>query len=136
MSVFPLFSNSANEKESMMVGAPTEADMMMEVPPFIDFKDLDQVKRLATVKPTVLFFKASWCPSCVSAAKRFGEDSEELKDVNLVVVDFDKSGELKVKYGVTYQHTFVQVSSDGSSIVKWNGGATDKLLTSIEQKEM
>lgn len=110
---FPLFGNETTDS------------------PFITYKDMNQVMELAKSKPTVLFFKADWCPSCTLAAKSFEKNSAQLKDVNLVVVNYDRSGNLQVKYGVTYQHTFVQVSSKGDALVKWNGGATAELLKKI-----
>ncbi len=97
----------------------------------IPFKSLESSIELAKVKPTVLFFKADWCPTCIAAAKDFEKNRELLKDVNLVVVNYDKSRDLQKKYGVTYQHTFVQISTKGDALVKWNGGSTDKLLKSI-----
>lgn len=97
----------------------------------ITYESMEQVMELAKTKPTVLFFKANWCPSCNSAAKNFSENLDKLEGVNLVVVNYDTSKDLQKKYGVTYQHTFVQVASDGAAIVKWNGGSTTKLLEKV-----
>jgi hypothetical protein len=44
--------------------------------------------------------------------------------VTILEVDYDKYGELKQKYGVTMQHTLVQVDAAGNQIMKWSGGAT------------
>jgi thiol-disulfide isomerase/thioredoxin len=96
------------------------------------FQSLEHSIELAKEKPTVLFFKADWCPSCTAAAKNFEKNKDLLKDVNLIVVNYDKSGDLQIKYGVTYQHTFVQISPTGEALVKWNGGSTDKLLSTIK----
>jgi len=47
----------------------------------------------------------------------------------LLKVDYDKSTDLKRKYGVTYQHTFVQVDKGGHLLKKWSGTSTyDELL--------
>lgn len=99
--------------------------------PIITFQDMDQVMELAKSKPTVLFFKANWCPPCIEASKIFNKDIEQLKDVYLVVVNYDYSKDLQAKYGVTYQHTFVQVSSNGDAITAWSGGATPELLKKV-----
>jgi thioredoxin-related protein len=40
--------------------------------------------------------------------------------------------DLAKKYGITYQHTFVQIDSKGNEITKWNGGKTDELLAKIK----
>ncbi|MGL1890571.1 MAG: thioredoxin domain-containing protein [Spirochaetaceae bacterium] len=104
--------------------------------PIIDYKSMEQVMELAETKPTVLFFKANWCSSCLSAAKKFSATKDQFKDINLVVVNYDTSKKLKTKYGVTYQHTFIQVDSNGNSIAEWSGGATKELLANVVQGDM
>jgi thioredoxin-related protein len=39
--------------------------------------------------------------------------------------------ELAKKYGVTYQHTFVQIDAEGNEVTKWNGGKIEELLHNI-----
>ena len=51
--------------------------------------------------------------------------------LTVVSVDYDEATELKQKYGVTVQHTFVQVSPDGSELAKWSGSTT---ASEIESK--
>jgi hypothetical protein len=46
--------------------------------------------------------------------------------------DYDSNNELKKKYGVTYQHTFVQIDSNGNMITKWNGGDIDTLKQNLK----
>lgn len=71
----------------------------------------------------LLFFHAPWCSSC-SALN--ADISKNLGDIpaglTLFKVDYDSEKELKKKYGVTYQHTMVQVDKDGNMIKKWSGG--------------
>ena len=71
----------------------------------------------------VLFFHANWCPTCRSLDKKL---NEELKDfpANLTVLkaDYDTEKELRKKYGLTSQHTLVQVDKDGNMIQKKIGG--------------
>lgn len=112
----------------------SEADTMDST--IILYEDMEQVKKLAEEKPTVLFFKANWCPSCKSAAKDFDANVDKLKDIYLVVVNYDHSEDLKVKYGVTYQHTFVQIGPEGNALTKWNGGKTSELLKKIVKGQM
>lgn len=83
--------------------------------------------KLAMAKngPTILFFKATWCPTC----KGVDEDiTTHLQDipaaVSILKVDYDTQTELKKKYAVTYQHTFVQVDPNGNMIKKWSGSPT------------
>jgi hypothetical protein len=44
-------------------------------------------------------------------------------------VDYDNSTALKQKYGVTMQHTLVQVDAKGNLIAKWTGSPTLSALT-------
>jgi len=78
----------------------------------------------------VLFFRASWCPSCINLDKDIKANSASIKSgLTILDVDYDKSQELKKKYGVTYQHTLVQVDKDGNMIKKWSGSRTLASLT-------
>ena len=73
----------------------------------------------------VLFFKASWCPSCRAADADIKKNMLNIPaNLTILEVDYDKSSDLKKKYGVTSQHTFVQVDKDGNMIKKWSGGNT------------
>lgn len=73
----------------------------------------------------VLFFHASWCPSCREVD---ADIKANLKDIpsglTILDVDYDTSSALKQKYGVTYQHTFVQVDAQGNQLKKWSGSPT------------
>jgi thiol-disulfide isomerase/thioredoxin len=76
---------------------------------------------LAAKKNVVLFFHASWCPSCKEANANF---LKETAPANTAVfkVDYDTSKDLKVKYGVTSQHTFVSLNAD-ETLKKKSSGA-------------
>lgn len=87
----------------------------------------------------VLFFYASWCPTCKPAdADLIANESKIPNDVTVIRVNYDDSdtdteeSELAKKYGITYQHTFVQIDSQGKEIAKWNGGKIDELLEKIK----
>lgn len=76
---------------------------------------------VGTTENTVLFFHANWCPSCRAAD---GNISAETVPSGLTILktDFDSNTDLKKKYGVVSQHTFVQVDANGELIKKWVGG--------------
>lgn len=81
----------------------------------------------------VLFFYASWCPFCVPADAAFKNNMKNIPPgVTVLRVDYDNSSELKTKYGVTYQHTFVQIDYDDSLITKWNSGDVELLRQNIK----
>ncbi len=82
----------------------------------------------------VLFFHASWCPSCRGLNKDIENNLASIPGgVTILKTDYDKETELKKKYGVTYQHTLVQVDKDGNLIKKWSGSPSlDRLLAQIQ----
>lgn len=70
----------------------------------------------------VLFFKASWCPSCRAVDSDIKANLASIpSNLAILEVDYDTSEILKKKYGVTYQHTFVKVDKDGNLLKKWSG---------------
>lgn len=82
----------------------------------------------------VLFFHASWCPSCRSLDSNIEANRSSIPEgLSILKVDYDKETELKKKYGVTYQFTMVQVGADGSLIKKWSGSPTLADLVSKTQ---
>lgn len=91
----------------------------------------------STADKIVLFFYASWCPTCRPIDTEFKSgkipDGIEIYRVNYNDPETDEDEKaLAQKYGITYQHTFVQVDKNGNEITKWNGGGLDKLLSSIK----
>lgn len=81
----------------------------------------------------VLFFKASWCPTCRALDADLKSNMSSIPaGVTILEVDYDNSAELKKKYGVTTQHTLVQVAANGELVTKWSGGNTlGTVLTKI-----
>ena len=86
----------------------------------------------------VLFFYANWCPTCKPADESFSSNVDKIpQNVSLIRVNYNDSDtdqeekELAKKYGVTYQHTFVQIDENGNEIGKWNGGKIDELLSNV-----
>ncbi len=79
----------------------------------------------------VLFFRAGWCPTCRAVDADIKSHMDKIP-ANLTILDvnYDNSSDLKKKYGVTVQHTFVQVDSKGNLIKKWIGSPTLQALIS------
>jgi len=96
------------------------------------FKDLKSAEALAANNPTVLFFAADWCPACQMDLKDINANGSRLGKVNVVVVDYDKSANLKAMYGVTVQDTFVQIDAKGAKLSIWNGGGVDGVLAHLK----
>ncbi|HSO03503.1 MAG TPA: thioredoxin family protein, partial [Candidatus Limnocylindrales bacterium] len=71
----------------------------------------------------VLFFNASWCPTCQSTVKSLDADGVPA-GLTVVSVDYDAATELKKQYGITVQHTFVQVDEAGTELAKFTGSTS------------
>ena len=99
----------------------------------VQYKSLMSAETLATKNPTVLFFAADWCPSCQADLKDINANGAQLGKVNIVVVDYDKSADLKMKYGITVQDTYVQIGAMGEKLAIWNGGGVQGILKNVKE---
>lgn len=93
----------------------------------------------ASPKRRVLYFYASWCPTCKAANADFTANPDKIPEDAVVIRvnynDPDTDQEEKAlakRYGITYQHTFVQVNSAGKEVTLWNGGDTNELNKNIK----
>lgn len=124
--------NFVEDKSSTVDDVPrnSQEDIILESAG--TYEDYNSSKlALADSGKVVLFFKASWCPSCNSLDKDILANLNNIpKGTYILKVDYDNSTELKKKYGITYQHTFVQVDSKGNQIEKWAGSPTLSELVS------
>lgn len=80
-------------------------------------------ERLAAAESdtALLFFYAEWCPTCRPLDADIKANENQIPaGVSIFKVDFDTEISLRQKYGVTVQHTIVQVGSDGEMIKKWS----------------
>lgn len=91
---------------------------------YIDYSPENLAKATQNDGKAVLFFAAlKWCPSCQAADRDFKANFDKLpKDVSILMVDYDTATELKNKYAITYQDTFIQVDSQGKEITRWSSG--------------
>ncbi len=90
-------------------------------------------------KRRVLYFYATWCPTCKVANEDFTKNPGKIpEDVVVIRTNYNdpntdqEEKDLAKKYGITYQHTFVQIDSQGKEVTKWNGGQTNELLVNIK----
>lgn len=81
----------------------------------------------------VLFFKANWCSSCTVADENLTKNNASIpENLTIYKVDYERENSLRLKYGVTVQHTFVQVDSNGNELKKWIGSYTiDEILREL-----
>lgn len=69
---------------------------------------------------TVLFFSADRCPTCQRVEQTL-EASGIPTGLHIRLVDYDTADELKAKYQVTTQTTFVAIDQNGEMITRWIG---------------
>jgi len=100
------------------------------------FTTLEDAEALAAKQPTVLFFAADWCPSCQADLKDINANGDRLGEVAIVVANYDTALDLKARYGITAQDTFVQIDARGMQKAIWRGGAgVDGILSHVARME-
>jgi len=122
------------ETDSMMKKDETsmmdKSDTMMKVGSYETYAP-EKVALASATHDVVLFFRASWCPTCRALDADIKANLSKIPEsLAILDVNYDNSTALKQKYGVTYQHTFVQVDKDGNLIKKWSGSPTLSALVS------
>ena len=80
---------------------------------------------------TLLFFYAPWCPSC-RAIESDILSSGVPADVTVIKVDYDSHQDLRQKYGVTVQTTFVKVDASGEELQKFTPSEDLRLAAVID----
>lgn len=100
---------------------------------FVDYSETAVTEATQNGGKAVLFFHASWCPTCKAAERDITSNLDQIpSDLTIIKTDYDSMDELKRQYGVTYQHTFVQVDAEGNEVTKWNGGALDQIVSQVQ----
>ncbi|HEY1406232.1 MAG TPA: thioredoxin family protein [Spirochaetota bacterium] len=82
-------------------------------------------RKLARQHIVVYFFAAAWCPTCRATYEDIRKNHESIPpDVIIIFVNYDNSDVLKMKYGITMQHSYVQIGPNGEKIRAWSGSQT------------
>ncbi|MBI4067324.1 thioredoxin family protein [Candidatus Gottesmanbacteria bacterium] len=91
---------------------------------YLDYSSESLKKASENNGRVVLWFAAlAWCPSCQAADKDFKANFDKVpKDITILKVNYDTAKDLKQKYAITVQDTFVQVDNQGKEITRWNSG--------------
>ena len=114
---------SVSASETTPEAEPSATDAAMPAGAYIDYADYKADPQAFAAGDVVLFFNASWCPTCQEAVKNL-ESTDFPDGLTVVSVDYDSNLDLRKEYGVTTQHTFVQVGPDGEQITKFTGSTT------------
>ena len=119
------YTNNAVEEDkgAMTSGEVATGDTMMKTGTYEAYSTAKLAN--AATGDVVLFFRASWCPTCRTLDADIKANLKNIPaNVTILDVNYDDSSVMKQKYGVTYQHTLVQVDKDGNMIKKWSGSPT------------
>lgn len=129
---------SADKNAMIKTDSPTptasgQDAMMKKEGIYKDYSSQTVTSEQAAGQKVVLFFHASWCPTCKAADNAFKANTGKIPaGVTVLKTDYDNSKDLKTKYGITTQHTFVQIDSEGNMITKWVSGDVDMLIKNIK----
>ncbi len=111
---------SATKSLSANINAQVGVNIAQERSDVGSYEDFSPEKLAAAKgKKIVLFFHAAWCPSC-----RFTNGDLDARrwdipgDLLVFKIDYDTAMDLRRKYGVTMQHTFILVNEKGEMIKK------------------
>lgn len=122
------------KEEAMMKDEGTSTGSSL-VARYVDYTPENFTKALTNNGKSVLFFAAlKWCPSCQAADRDFKAHFDKVPtDVTILKVDYDTAKDMKQKYAITMQDTFVQTDSQGKEITRWNSGGQgiESLLANV-----
>jgi len=130
-----MWTDGAFMKEEAMMEEGKSDDSTL-LTRYTDYSQNNLAKATSGNSKAVLFFAAlKWCPSCQAADRDFKTNFSKVpRDVTILKVDYDTAKEMKQKYAITMQDTFVQVDSSGKEITRWNSGGqgTSALLANLK----
>ncbi len=126
--------DAVKDDESMEKdGAMTDEAAMSEHGSYVTLADYNGNKSKYADSTKVYFFHAPWCPVCKEFDEKITADAGLVPTgVTIIKTDFDSETDLRQKYGVTYQHTFVQVDDSGELVDKWTESDLDTALAKIK----
>ena len=135
-SVFIFNSKKTEKRESIVATVIPTQVISRSGSNYVEYSK--KIFEVSKNKKRVLFFYANWCPTCIPADADFRANLDRVpNDVILIRVNYNDSETdaeektLARKYGITYQHTFVQIDLGENEVAKWNGGQTKELLERI-----
>ena len=131
-----MMSDSPQKAGTMMAEDPAKSEgamlrQAMGTGHKVAFTDLAAARKLAEKGPVVLFFAADWCPDCRADLKDINANGSRLSDVTVVVADYDKTADVKMMYGIAYQHSYVQIDAKGKALAAWSGGGVEGILKHV-----
>lgn len=109
---------SDNQESSQVASPKTESNTSNKPTVVGTYVDYSEDALASAYGTKVLFFHASWCPQCrqLDADIKNGGIPD---NTTILKVDYDSNQDLRKKYGVTIQTTFVVVDENGNLTKKY-----------------
>lgn len=107
------------------------ADLSTDSPIYQDYT-AENYQALLGKEPMVLYFYAAWCPACREQDKNIIADLANFpKKTKILKANYDTERELKVKYGIQVQTSFVVLDSSGKVVASLLDPSLDDLKSAI-----
>lgn len=106
--------SSSSQSQLNQSGQPSNPESSSGV-----YTEYDEAKLASSEDRNYLFFHAPWCPQCRAIESSINAGGNIPSGVTIFKVDYDTNQDLRKKYGVTQQTTFVSVDSQGNFIDKY-----------------
>jgi len=121
------------QPEQVNQAEQAEQSELVSVGSFVDYSPTAIAEASKDNGKAVLFFHAKWCPTCLAAEKEILAGQDQIpSNITIIKTDFDSMKDLKKKYSIVNQHTFVQVDADGTEVTRWVGGGLKTILQKVE----
>ena len=119
---------SSDDKQKLDISEQTT-----NIASYITYDDYINNPEAYKDRKKVFFFHASWCSVCQAIDKEINADISKIPEgVIIIKTDFDDSKDLRKKYGVTTQYTFVQVDKDDNELAQWTASSFDSAINGIK----
>lgn len=96
---------------------------------YVDYAD-DIIAKTPGKK--VLFFHAAWCPQCRAIEADIKRESVP-SGLTIIKVDYDTHQDLRKKYGITLQTTFIKIDDSGNAIADKYVAYNEPTFTAVKR---
>jgi len=112
---------------------PEQESAMTKASAYVTLANFNKDKIVYNDYKKIYFFHAPWCPICKAIDEDIVSDTSQIPTGTVFIkTDFDSNTELKQKYGVNNQYTFVQVDNNENELKQWNATTLDKAIAGIQ----
>ncbi len=112
---FIIFIPRKSDAPTKEIATPSNNSSQSSQTSYVEYSD-DLIAK--TTGKKVLFFHAQWCPQCRMIETDILKQGAP-EGWTIIKVDYDSHQDLRQKYGVTIQTTFVKIDDAGNSLNKY-----------------